>query len=50
MFNRPPAAQPGHAAPPFTLPAHDGTTFDLLAQRGKRRVILAFYPEDDTAG
>lgn len=48
MFRRPTDGGVGHAAPPFALPAQDGSTYDLLAQRGKRRVVVAFYPEDDT--
>ncbi len=40
----------GHAAPPFKLQAQDGTTVDLATFRGQKRVILAFYPEDDTPG
>lgn len=47
---RPPAAHVGDAAPPFTLTAHDGKTVRLVDFRGKKRVVLAFYPEDDTAG
>ena len=31
----------GHAAPDFTLAAHDGTQVSLAALRGKR-VVLAF--------
>ena len=40
----------GHAAPPFKLPAQDDTQVDLATFRGRQRVILAFYPEDDTPG
>ena len=32
----------GDAAPAFSLRAHDGTEFSLVAQRG-RRVVLAFF-------
>jgi peroxiredoxin len=45
-----PAVQPGDAAPPFVLPAHDGKQVRLVDFRGQRRVVLAFYPEDDTPG
>ena len=36
-------------APDFELPAADGSTFRLSAQRGAP-VILYFYPQDDTEG
>lgn len=39
-----------HAAPPFRLPAQDGASVELATFRGRQRVILAFYPEDDTPG
>lgn len=40
----------GQAAPPFQLPAQDGRTVKLVDFRGKKRVVLAFYPQDDTPG
>ena len=50
-FRKTPAqAQPGDAAPPFSLPAHDGRNIQLVDFRGKQRVVVAFYPEDETAG
>ena len=39
----------GASAPAFTLPADDGSLFSLKALRGQR-VILYFYPADDTPG
>jgi peroxiredoxin Q/BCP len=39
----------GEAAPDFTLRAHDGTPWSLVAQRG-RPVVLYFYPKDGTPG
>jgi len=39
----------GDIAPDFALPRDDGSTFTLSAQRGKR-VVLFFYPEDDSGG
>jgi peroxiredoxin Q/BCP len=36
-------------APDFTLPADDGTSVTLSALRG-RKVVLYFYPKDDTPG
>lgn len=45
-----PHARPGDAAPPFSLPAHDGRTVGLVDFRGRQRVVVTFYPQDDTAG
>jgi peroxiredoxin Q/BCP len=39
----------GDLAPDFELPADTGETIRLSALRGKR-VILYFYPKDDTSG
>lgn len=39
----------GSPAPDFTLPTDGGGSFSLSAHRGKR-VILYFYPKDDTSG
>jgi peroxiredoxin Q/BCP len=39
----------GDVAPDFTLPAHDGSEVTLSELRGKR-VVLYFYPKDDTPG
>jgi thioredoxin-dependent peroxiredoxin len=39
----------GSKAPDFTLPTGDGKTISLKDFRGKR-VILYFYPKDDTSG
>lgn len=50
MFRRKPDRLVGHAAPPFALPAQDEALVDLKAFRGLRRVILAFYREDDAPG
>ncbi|MCY3923808.1 MAG: peroxiredoxin [Chloroflexi bacterium] len=40
---------PGDPAPDFTLPATDGSLVTLSDLRG-RRVVLYFYPRDDTPG
>jgi thioredoxin-dependent peroxiredoxin len=42
-------AQEGDLAPDFTLPADDGSMVTLSDLRGSR-VILYFYPKDDTSG
>jgi thioredoxin-dependent peroxiredoxin len=39
----------GHDAPDFALPADDGQTVRLSDYRGQR-VVLYFYPKDDTPG
>jgi len=41
--------QVGDVAPDFTLPADDGTKVSLKDFRGKK-VVLYFYPKDDTPG
>jgi peroxiredoxin Q/BCP len=41
--------QPGDPAPEFTLPDQDARPVDLASFRG-RRVVLYFYPQDDTPG
>ena len=39
----------GRKAPEFSLPSSDGKTVSLKALRG-RKVVLYFYPKDDTPG
>jgi peroxiredoxin Q/BCP len=41
--------QPGDPAPQFILSDQDGSPVDLSGYRG-RRVIVYFYPKDDTPG
>jgi peroxiredoxin Q/BCP len=43
------ALSPGDPAPDFALPADDGTQVTLASLRGGR-VVLYFYPKDDTPG
>ena len=42
--NQTPTLKVGDQAPDFELKAHDGSTFRLSDQRGKRNVMIAFYP------
>lgn len=41
--------EPGHPAPDFTAPRDGGATLTLSALRPKK-VVLYFYPKDDTSG
>jgi thioredoxin-dependent peroxiredoxin len=47
--NMPSHTQVGHSAPDFALPDENGNTVKLSSFRGKK-VILYFYPADDTSG
>jgi thioredoxin-dependent peroxiredoxin len=40
----------GDKAPKFSLPAHPAGNVTLESFQGKKNVILAFYPKDDTPG
>ena len=40
----------GDAAPDFRLPSTDGREISLKEFRGKKNVVLYFYPKDDTPG
>jgi peroxiredoxin Q/BCP len=42
--------QAGMDAPQFELPDADMEMFSLSALRGKKNVVLYFYPKDDTPG
>ena len=42
-------AETGTKAPAFSLPADDGSTVALKDLKGKK-VVLYFYPKDDTSG
>ena len=46
----PDALRAGQAAPPFSLPDADMETVDLQQFRGKKHVVLYFYPKDGTPG
>ncbi len=41
--------KPGDPAPDFALPGTEGQ-FRLSDWRGKKRVVLFFYPKDQTSG
>ena len=42
--------QPGQSAPAFTLPDADMQSVDLSSFLGKKRIVLYFYPRDNTPG
>jgi peroxiredoxin Q/BCP len=42
--------EPGDKAPDFSLPASTGETISLQDYLGKKRVVLYFYPKDNTPG
>jgi len=46
----PDALRAGQAAPLFSLPDADMETVDLEQFRGKKHVVLFFYPKDGTPG
>jgi peroxiredoxin Q/BCP len=48
MANRSELIPVGEIAPDFTAAASDGTTTRLADLRGRNRVILVFYPGDNT--
>ncbi len=41
---------PGTAAPDFAAPASDGRTYQLAELLRESRVLLVFYPGNDTPG
>ncbi len=42
--------EPGQPAPEFELPDADMQTVDISAFKGKKNVVLYFYPKDGTPG
>jgi peroxiredoxin Q/BCP len=42
--------KPGQPAPTFSLPASTGTTLRLADFKGKKVVVLAFFPKAFTGG
>jgi len=45
-----PGVKVGERAPDFSLPDAEGRTFRLSEERGKKPIVLYFYPKDDTPG
>ena len=45
-----PTLKEGMKAPEFTVPSSTGKEISLKDVRGKKRVVLYFYPKDDTPG
>jgi peroxiredoxin len=41
---------PGDPAPLFSLPDADMDRFHLVNKKGKKKLVLYFYPKDDTPG
>jgi len=48
FFQTPTMLQPGQSAPAFTLPDADMQSVDLNSFLGKKRIVLYFYPRDNT--
>lgn len=46
----PMAVNIGELAPDFTLPSQKGVQISLSEYRGKKNVVIYFYPKDDTPG
>jgi hypothetical protein len=44
------APEVGKMAPPFELPGSDGATYRLGDYRGKKAVVLAWFPKAFTGG
>jgi cytochrome oxidase Cu insertion factor (SCO1/SenC/PrrC family) len=42
--------KPGDPAPAFTLPGSDGKTYNLADFKGKKTVVLAWFPKAFTGG
>ncbi len=44
------AVQVGDTFPAFSAPTHDGGTLDLGEFRGKKNLVLFFFPKANTPG
>lgn len=50
LADDPPKIEVGKPAPDFTLKDQDGKETKLSSFRGKKSVLIAFYPKDFTGG
>jgi len=50
LLNRLKGGKGREVAPSFTLTGATGETFSLDSQRGVKRTLLIFYPQDMTSG
>ena len=50
MAQTPAALQVGDQAPAFSAPGSDGKTHTLAESRGKRAVVLSWFPKAFTGG
>ena len=50
LFSGTSSVQPGDTAPDFELPDDSGQIVRLSGFRGRKAVVLYFYPKDDTPG
>jgi peroxiredoxin Q/BCP len=50
LFSSTPGVKVGDQAPDFALPDQNGRTVRLSEFRGRKAVVLYFYPKDDTPG
>jgi len=48
--DEPAKVEVSHQAPDFTLKDQDGKDVKLSSFRGKKNVLIAFYPKDFTGG
>jgi thioredoxin-dependent peroxiredoxin len=44
------AVQVGDSFPAFTAPTHEGGTLDLGSFKGKRNLVVFFFPKANTPG
>jgi thioredoxin-dependent peroxiredoxin len=42
--------KPGDTLPSFSLPDQDGNIFDIVSLLGKKKMVIFFYPKDDSPG
>jgi peroxiredoxin Q/BCP len=44
------AIETGDLIPEFTLPDQNGVSFDIKSVIGKKKLVIYFYPKDDSPG